>query len=91
VRDYGTGIPQARQEELFLQFSRLDHTTAEGHGLGLSIVKRIVERLGGEVGYAAGTEAPLSSLPTDEITTEFLSTSGSCFWFTLPLTAPEKN
>ena len=52
VRDYGAGIAEDRQAELFIQFSRLDAHTSDGHGLGLSIVKRIVERLGGEVGYS---------------------------------------
>lgn len=51
VRDHGTGISVARRPELFVQFSRLDHRTSDGHGLGLSIVKRIIQRLDGEVGY----------------------------------------
>lgn len=51
VRDHGTGIALARRPELFIQFSRLDPRSADGHGLGLSIVKRIILRLGGDVGY----------------------------------------
>lgn len=51
VRDHGTGIALARRPELFVQFSRLDPQSSEGHGLGLSIVKRIIHRLGGDVGY----------------------------------------
>jgi two-component system sensor histidine kinase/response regulator len=35
---------------LFIPFTRLSQVRAEGHGLGLSIVQRIVEKLGGEVG-----------------------------------------
>ncbi len=50
VRDNGPGIPQAAQERLFTLFTRLDEVRAEGHGLGLSIVRRIVDKLGGEVG-----------------------------------------
>ena len=34
---------------LFSQFVRLDPERAKGHGLGLSIVRRIVEKLGGHV------------------------------------------
>jgi signal transduction histidine kinase len=49
VRDYGPGISPEAQRKLFQPFSRFDYTT-EGHGLGLSIVKRIVEKLGGEAG-----------------------------------------
>lgn len=50
VRDNGPGIPLEDQEQLFNQFVRLDQVRAEGHGLGLSIVSRVVEKLGGEVG-----------------------------------------
>lgn len=49
LRDDGPGIPLQDQPDLFQKFSKLNHK-AEGQGLGLSIVKRIVERLGGEVG-----------------------------------------
>jgi signal transduction histidine kinase len=50
VRDNGQGIPHEEQDQLFTQFTRLGDTHVEGHGLGLSIVKRIVDKLGGEVG-----------------------------------------
>ena len=39
-----------KQAQLFMPFERLDQAKIEGHGLGLSIVRRIVEKLGGEVG-----------------------------------------
>lgn len=51
VRDHGNGIAIARRSELFIQFSRLDPRSSDGHGLGLSIVKRIIHRLQGDVGY----------------------------------------
>jgi signal transduction histidine kinase len=50
VRDNGPGLTPEEQARLFTPFGRLDQVQAEGHGLGLSIVLRIVERLGGEVG-----------------------------------------
>jgi signal transduction histidine kinase len=49
VRDNGSGIDPQQQGLLFSPFSRLDESRSEGHGLGLSIVKRIVQRLGGSV------------------------------------------
>ncbi len=50
VRDNGPGLSEEEQGRLFAQFERLNQTRAEGHGLGLSIVQRIVDKLGGEVG-----------------------------------------
>ena len=50
VRDNGAGLTSEQQEQLFTQFTRLDLSRTDGHGLGLSIVHRIVERLGGQVG-----------------------------------------
>lgn len=49
VHDNGPGIDPASQDQLFTQFTRLDQMRAQGHGLGLSIVKRIIEKLDGSV------------------------------------------
>lgn len=49
VKDNGDGIPEKQQSEVFFQGSRLNHPDIKGDGLGLSIVKRIVEKLGGKV------------------------------------------
>jgi signal transduction histidine kinase len=50
VRDNGPGLAAEDKERLFVAFERLGQADSRGHGLGLSIVKRIIERLGGEVG-----------------------------------------
>ncbi|MFP4343432.1 MAG: GAF domain-containing protein [Anaerolineales bacterium] len=50
VRDNGQGIAEEAQHDLFTPFTRLGQVHATGSGLGLSIARRIVERLGGEVG-----------------------------------------
>jgi signal transduction histidine kinase len=50
VRDNGPGLDQDQQTVLFIEFTRLAELRAEGYGLGLSIVRRIVEKLGGQVG-----------------------------------------
>jgi signal transduction histidine kinase/DNA-binding response OmpR family regulator len=50
VRDNGSGLTKEEQAKLFTPFVRLNQGRAQGHGLGLSIVRRIVEKLGGEVG-----------------------------------------
>jgi signal transduction histidine kinase len=49
VRDNGNGLTPEEQSRLFTSFERLDRVRAKGHGLGLSIVRRIVEKLGGRV------------------------------------------
>ncbi|MCP4536059.1 MAG: GAF domain-containing protein [Chloroflexi bacterium] len=50
VRDNGPGLTPEDQSQLFVPFTRLDQARAKGHGLGLSIVRRIVEKMGGQVG-----------------------------------------
>jgi len=50
ISDNGSGISQDDQKIVFDKFERLNKPNLEGNGLGLSIVKRIVEKLGGEVG-----------------------------------------
>lgn len=50
IKDNGAGITVAQQSQLFTPFIRLHTKRADGHGLGLSIVKQIIEKLGGTVG-----------------------------------------
>ncbi len=50
VRDNGKGIDLEKQHQLFKPFIRLSEIRVQGYGLGLSIVQRIVNKLGGEVG-----------------------------------------
>lgn len=68
VRDNGPGLTPRDQAKLFIPHRRLDETRASGHGLGLSIVRNIIERLGGEVG----------------VQSRGVTGEGCCFYFTLP-------
>jgi signal transduction histidine kinase len=68
VRDNGSGLTREEQVRLFVPFTRLDQVRARGHGLGLSAVRRIVEKLGGEVG----------------VESDGVPGRGSVFCFTLP-------
>jgi signal transduction histidine kinase len=72
VRDNGSGISWEAQSRLFTPFTRLDQVRVEGHGLGLSIVRRIVKKLGGYVGVES------SGVPGE----------GSVFYFSLPPAPP---
>jgi PAS domain S-box-containing protein len=68
VRDYGQGIAAQDQARLFTPFTQLTRVQATGYGLGLSIVRRIVEKLGGQVG----------------VESDGVPGHGSLFYFTLP-------
>jgi signal transduction histidine kinase len=54
VRDHGPGIPAAFRSRIFKRFAQAETADARqrgGSGLGLSIVKQIVNKLDGEVGF----------------------------------------
>jgi two-component system sensor histidine kinase/response regulator len=68
VKDDGPGIKPKQKKWLFTEFTQLSQVRAQGHGLGLSIVRRIVEKLGGQVG----------------VESEGIPGEGSTFYFTLP-------
>ncbi len=53
VDDNGAGLTAEQQSQLFKVFSRVTETRVKGHGLGLSIVRRIADKLQG----AAGVES----------------------------------
>ena len=55
VTDNGNGIPPGDEQKIFKEFTRLHGQDKEGHGLGLAIVRRIVEKLDGEVGVESRT------------------------------------
>lgn len=50
VQDNGIGIAPQDQPRLFEMYTRVNPSYAQGLGLGLSIVHRIISRLNGEVG-----------------------------------------
>jgi PAS domain S-box-containing protein len=68
VRDNGPGLTDEEQARLFVPFERLDQTHLSGYGLGLSIVQRIVERMGGKA----------------RVESTGVAGEGSTFSFTLP-------
>ncbi|GGF57823.1 hypothetical protein GCM10011332_09160 [Terasakiella brassicae] len=53
VADTGVGISEELQDKLFQPFERLGHDggQVEGTGIGLTIAKRIIESLGGRIGF----------------------------------------
>ena len=73
VQDNGPGLEPDAQAKLFVPFTQLDQIRVAGHGLGLSIVRRIVEKLGGQVG----------------VESKGIPGQGCLFFFTLPSQAAE--
>jgi PAS domain S-box-containing protein len=73
VRDNGLGIPEYGMTKLFQVFQRFHRQQAEGEGMGLAIVHRIVERLGGKI-WAESQEGEGSvfhfSLPATPVVTQ---------------------
>ena len=57
VRDKGPGMTPEAQALLFTEFTRFDKVRAQGHGLGLSLVRRILDKLGGQVGVESSPGA----------------------------------
>ena len=57
VEDNGPGLSEEAQAKLFVPFSRISSVRASGHGLGLSIVRRIIEKHGGKLGVISAPGA----------------------------------
>ena len=55
VQDNGIGIPAEHRERVFGLFQRLHHEEYPGTGVGLAIVKKGIERMGGSVNIASSS------------------------------------
>lgn len=62
VRDAGAGVPESERERIFEPFARGAGAT-QGAGLGLSLVRQIARRHGGDARYADGFRVTLAAAP----------------------------
>ena len=65
MKDSGPGISEEGQTKLFQVFSQVEESTTreyEGTGLGLALVKSLVEEMGGTVGVESVVGAGLNVL-----------------------------
>ena len=54
VHDRGTGIPENFRDRIFSRFAQADSTMSRqqgGTGLGLAISRRLIELMGGNIGF----------------------------------------
>ncbi|MBE0539620.1 MAG: ATP-binding protein, partial [Ignavibacterium sp.] len=75
VCDNGLGIPKEELDKIFVDFfraSNIQHSGLEGSGLGLSIVKQIIERHGGTINVQSPSHLSTNKNP------------GTCVKITLP-------
>jgi PAS domain S-box-containing protein len=56
ISDNGIGIPSEYQPKIFQVFQHVHQTRTRGEGMGLAIVRRIVERHGGRIWFESAPE-----------------------------------
>ncbi len=66
VIDSGPGIAQALRERVFDRFYRVPGQPQSGSGLGLSIVRNVVQRLGGDISLHAAVETAGDAVATPQ-------------------------
>lgn len=78
VHDSGIGVPMEKRQAIFEAFMQADSSTTRrygGTGLGLTICRALVNKMGGEIGITEAQDLSGKARP------------GSCFFFELPLPA----
>lgn len=87
IQDFGQGISKANEQIIFDRFKRVDsgiNSINRGHGLGLSIIKAIVDMLNGKITFKSefgkGTKFLLQLTESDEEVTGMSSDADEIFF-----------
>ncbi|MBX2851571.1 MAG: PAS domain S-box protein [Phycisphaeraceae bacterium] len=56
IQDNGLGIPEDQHDNVFGMFNRFHETSVQGAGLGLYMVRRHVDKMGGAISFSSGPE-----------------------------------
>jgi PAS domain S-box-containing protein len=87
VKDTGKGIPKDKLQTIFNRFERIESSTTkyrEGSGIGLSLVKSLVEMHGGKISVKSQYEVETEffiELPVKILDKQFVGTSGNDYCF----------
>lgn len=88
ISDNGCGIPREQQPQVFSKLFRADNVKrieSIGTGLGLYIVKAIIEKSGGKIWFQSPSLEFLSSEDQKKNVTEKSDGKGTTFFITIPL------
>lgn len=92
IKDNGTGIDPSDHARVFRMFERAADKKTPGTGIGLAIVKKAVERMGGTIGVAsargAGAEFWIELVAAEKPAANAHPAEDSASWYDVPLACP---
>jgi two-component system sensor histidine kinase/response regulator len=56
IRDNGPGLSSEEKDRIFEEFVQIPRKGVSGHGIGLAIVQRIIQKLGGQIGITCESD-----------------------------------
>jgi|GEM_PF-6595004 len=69
IEDNGLGIPEDNHEEVFTMFKRFHPERAQGSGLGMALVKKHLDKMGGEITFTSAESGTCFTLRIPRLNT----------------------